>query len=52
MSKLLKMSFNDKQSNPTKDEWIKILESKEIGRTNMNKLIMNYLVTGMFFNNN
>lgn len=42
----LRMGFAEKHVTPTKDEWIKILDGKEIGRTSMNKLIMNYLVTG------
>lgn len=40
------MSFADKHDIVKKDEWISILEAKLIGRTTMNKLIMNYLVTG------
>lgn len=37
------MSFTEQIS---KEEWIKILEENDLGRGNMNKLIMNYLVTG------
>lgn len=48
MSKLLRMSFSEKQVTPSKEEWLKILDGKEIGRTSMNKLIMNYLVTGKY----
>ncbi|XP_065163726.1 glucose-induced degradation protein 8 homolog [Atheta coriaria] len=33
---------------PTKDDWIRMLHSKEISRLSMNKLIMNYLVTEGF----
>lgn len=32
----------------TTDEWIKILEDSGVARSNMNKLVMNYLVTGTF----
>lgn len=46
MSKLLKMSYSDKLAVLSRDDWVRLLESKEIGRTSMNKLIMNYLVTG------
>lgn len=40
------MSYSDKNEVLSKEEWLRILESKEIGRTSMNKLIMNYLVIG------
>lgn len=40
------MSYTEKHDIVKKDEWISILEAKLIGRTTMNKLIMNYLVTG------
>lgn len=40
------MSYSDKSDAISKEEWLKILESKEIGRTSMNKLIMDYLVIG------
>lgn len=40
------MSYSDKNEVISKEEWLGILESKEIGRTSMNKLIMNYLVIG------
>lgn len=45
------MSFHDKtdiSSVSSKEEWIRLLDSKELNRTNMNKLIMNYLVTEGF----
>ncbi|XP_022918775.2 glucose-induced degradation protein 8-B homolog [Onthophagus taurus] len=42
------MSYADKHEIPTKEEWMRILDNKEIGRTSMNKLIMNYLVTEGF----
>ncbi|XP_060526091.1 glucose-induced degradation protein 8 homolog [Cylas formicarius] len=41
------MSY-DKHDIPSKDEWIKLLEDNDVGRTSMNKLIMNYLVTEGF----
>lgn len=37
---------SDKTEVTSADEWMRILESKEISRTSMNKLIMNYLVIG------
>lgn len=40
------MSYSDKNEVLPKEEWLRILESKEIARTSMNKLIMNYLVIG------
>lgn len=40
------MSYSDKQEVTSKDEWLKLLEENDLGRSNMNKLIMNYLVTG------
>lgn len=40
------MSYTDKHDVPTKEEWLTILEDNDLGRSNMNKLIMNYLVTG------
>lgn len=43
------MSYSDKNNEVfTKEEWLKILDKKEIGRTSMNKLIMNYLVIGKY----
>ncbi|KAI4465382.1 ran binding protein 9-related [Holotrichia oblita] len=42
------MSFHDKTEISSKEDWIRLLESKELNRTNMNKLIMNYLVTEGF----
>ncbi|XP_056643658.1 glucose-induced degradation protein 8-A homolog [Diorhabda carinulata] len=33
---------------PTKEEWLLILEDNDLGRSNMNHLIMNYLVTEGF----
>lgn len=40
------MSYTDKPPEYTKEEWIKKLESMHVQRSDMNKLIMNYLVTG------
>lgn len=42
------MNFTEKHDNPSKEEWVRLLDAKEIGRTSMNKLIMNYLVTEGF----
>ncbi|CAG9840474.1 unnamed protein product [Diabrotica balteata] len=33
---------------PTKEDWLMILEDNDLGRSSMNKLIMNYLVTEGF----
>lgn len=40
------MSFTEKHETITKDEWISRLEGLHVQRGDMNKLIMNYLVTG------
>ncbi|XP_050518454.1 glucose-induced degradation protein 8 homolog isoform X1 [Diabrotica virgifera virgifera] len=44
------MSYNtDKHDTPpTKEDWLMILEDNDLGRSSMNKLIMNYLVTEGF----
>lgn len=42
--------LTDKAEFTPKDEWLKLLEDNDVGRSNMNKLIMNYLVTGTFSN--
>ncbi|CAH1117831.1 unnamed protein product [Phaedon cochleariae] len=42
------MSFSEKHDITTKEDWVKLLEDNDLGRTNMNKLIMNYLVTEGF----
>lgn len=44
----LKMSFNDKTEAITKEEWQSRLENFKFKQADMNKLIMNYLVTGKF----
>lgn len=43
------MSFNDKQDHPiSKEEWmIRLEEGSHVQRSQMNNLIMNYLVTGI-----
>mgnify|MGYP005985603575 FL=1 len=41
------MSYTEKHDVVSKDEWMALIEENEIGRSQMNKLIMNYLVTGM-----
>lgn len=38
----------DKEECPTKEEWLKMLNTKEFSSVSMNKLIMNYLVTEGF----
>ncbi|ENN77313.1 hypothetical protein D910_08871 [Dendroctonus ponderosae] len=40
--------MGDRQDALTKEDWIKLLEDNDVGRSNMNKLIMNYLVTEGF----
>lgn len=42
------MSYTEKHEIITKEDWVKLLEENDLGRSNMNKLIMNYLVTGKF----
>lgn len=41
------MSYTEKHEVMSKEEWMSLIEENEIGRGQMNKLIMNYLVTGM-----
>lgn len=41
------MSFPDKQESILHEEWMKKLEGVYMQRSDMNKLIMNYLVTGL-----
>lgn len=43
------MSFAEKHEVSTKEEWMKLLEENDLGRSNMNRLIMNYLVTGICY---
>lgn len=40
------MSSSDKNEFISREDWIKLLDENDLGRSNMNKLIMNYLVTG------
>lgn len=41
------MSYPDKQADTiTRDEWVSRLEGVHVQRSDMNNLIMNYLVTG------
>ncbi|KAG5883111.1 hypothetical protein JTB14_004645 [Gonioctena quinquepunctata] len=42
------MSYIEKHELTTKEDWLKVLEENDLGRSNMNKLIMNYLVTEGF----
>ncbi|EFA03726.1 glucose-induced degradation protein 8 homolog [Tribolium castaneum] len=42
------MSYTEKHDVMSRDEWMALLEENEIGRGQMNKLIMNYLVTEGF----
>ncbi|KAG8311439.1 glucose-induced degradation protein 8-B homolog [Homalodisca vitripennis] len=42
------MSYSDKQESITRDDWISKLEGVHVQRSDMNKLIMNYLVTEGF----
>lgn len=39
-------TFTDKPSEITKQEWLEKLENVHLQRTDMNRLVMNYLVTG------
>lgn len=41
------MSYSDKPE-VSKEEWMNRLEQMHIQRGDMNKLIMNYLITGIF----
>lgn len=40
------MSYPEKQEDISKDDWIDKLHAIHITRADMNRLIMNYLVTG------
>lgn len=46
--RVTKMSYNDKNDIISKDEWQTRLENFQFKQADMNKLIMNYLVTGKF----
>lgn len=39
-------TFTEKPSEIGKQEWLEKLENVHLPRTNMNRLVMNYLVTG------
>lgn len=41
-------SFSEKPVEITKQEWMEKLENVHLQRTDMNRLVMNYLVTGKF----
>jgi len=41
-----KMSYNEKSETITKEEWYQRLEHFPFKQADMNRLIMNYLVTG------
>lgn len=41
-----RMSYAEKPDEITKDEWMEKLNNLHIQRADMNRLIMNYLVTG------
>ena len=43
------MSFSDKVTEITKDQWMTKVESHHVTRAEMNTLIMNYLETGTPF---
>lgn len=40
------MSLSEKPPETSKDDWLQKLESVHVQRSDMNRLIMNYLVTG------
>ena len=40
------MSYTERHENISKEDWITRLEGSHLQRADMNKLIMNYLVTG------
>ena len=40
------MSFTEKHDSISKDDWMNRLDGLHIQRSDMNKLVMNYLVTG------
>lgn len=45
------MSYAEKPEDITKEEWMEKLNNVHIQRADMNRLIMNYLVTGEFSSN-
>lgn len=42
------MSYNDKNESISKEEWQNRLENFNFKQADMNKLIMNYLITGTY----
>ncbi|XP_062897434.1 glucose-induced degradation protein 8 homolog isoform X1 [Mobula hypostoma] len=48
LSRNLRMSYTEKPDEITKDEWMEKLNNLHIQRADMNRLIMNYLVTEGF----
>ena len=47
LGRLSRMSYAEKPEDITKEEWMDKLNNVHIQRADMNRLIMNYLVTGM-----
>lgn len=43
------MSYNEKCDSITKEDWMRKLEQFPYKQSDMNRLIMNYLVTGKIF---
>lgn len=41
------MSYSEKPEDITREEWMEKLNNVHIQRADMNRLIMNYLVTGI-----
>ena len=48
MATLPSSNYSDKPDDTSKDEWMDKLQDLPVTRSEMNKLIMNYLVTGEF----
>lgn len=46
ISRISMMSYAEKPEDITKEEWMDKLNNVHIQRADMNRLIMNYLVTG------
>lgn len=46
LSRIPMMSYAEKPEDITKEEWMDKLNNVHIQRADMNRLIMNYLVTG------
>ena len=43
------MNYSDKHDDLTKEEWMERLHAMRVTRADMNRLIMNYLVTGTMY---